>query len=600
MPQNGNDFLPLGHYLYYLPDSSGNMDVYKVYEAITENKFIYYNSDKVFNRSYTKCSYWFYIIVSNTSKHQLELLYSIYDDLKYCRLYELQDKKKDSVLRKQNPFKLIYYPALNYATPLNKRPYPVRSLSYALKFNKNEIKHLLIKVDNTPQNLYAPMDICTLPDYLLWEMNYQRTYGWYFGIYSVAFIFSIILLIRLKKALFFWYALYILCWAFILLQEEFFICLISNDVAYAILSRLWQMIFVLFGLSASTKIIVQLSDINKTDILYKITQVAFYILILFAGLALSICLFDLTNRAKYYEYYFSTAGYLLASLVQVILIFILIKQSLRGNKLALYYLMGLLVFLLGCLNVYLNILSITNFTFISPNGITVGLTIEILVIGLLIANYYYKNLMQAKQMEIELKNEKLEISNQVIHTLEEERTRIGQDLHDDIGGTLSALKLNMTFNTNNEERTLHILDKAIADLRNISHKLMPLNFKIAGLNKSIRHYVQHIKHPQVEYVFSGDDTLIAIETQLTIYRIVLELFTNVIKHAQANNCTLQCIMFANFIRIFMEDDGVGFNANENKTGIGLKNIQNRVQQVNGKLQLQSNSQGTTVTIEIHF
>ncbi|MNE69036.1 Sensor histidine kinase ComP [compost metagenome] len=87
-----------------------------------------------------------------------------------------------------------------------------------------------------------------------------------------------------------------------------------------------------------------------------------------------------------------------------------------------------------------------------------------------------------------------------------------------------------------------------------------------------------------------------------IYRIVQELLTNAIKHGKAKNILVQLIQEGDTILITVDDNGKGFDTGKmsNVTGIGLKNIQNRVDFLKGKLSIDSDpGNGTSVNIEIY-
>ena len=84
-----------------------------------------------------------------------------------------------------------------------------------------------------------------------------------------------------------------------------------------------------------------------------------------------------------------------------------------------------------------------------------------------------------------------------------------------------------------------------------------------------------------------------------VYRIVQESLQNIIKHAQATTVTLHLSMNEDSFILELKDDGVGFSMKKSKKGIGLKNIQSRVQKLKGKLQIESaTNKGTTLNINI--
>ena len=84
-----------------------------------------------------------------------------------------------------------------------------------------------------------------------------------------------------------------------------------------------------------------------------------------------------------------------------------------------------------------------------------------------------------------------------------------------------------------------------------------------------------------------------------VYHIIQELITNTIKHAQADSIELQLNLIGNLFNIIFEDNGKGFAVENNKEGIGLTNIKNRIQQLNGNLQIDTTpNRGAIFNIEI--
>jgi signal transduction histidine kinase len=91
------------------------------------------------------------------------------------------------------------------------------------------------------------------------------------------------------------------------------------------------------------------------------------------------------------------------------------------------------------------------------------------------------------------------------------------------------------------------------------------------------------------------------QIEINIYRIILELVNNIIKHAKAKKASIQLIFENQLIMLITEDDGIGFNHSNQKvpgTG-GLLNIKSRTESMNGKIKIDSKEgKGTTIIIEI--
>ena len=226
---------------------------------------------------------------------------------------------------------------------------------------------------------------------------------------------------------------------------------------------------------------------------------------------------------------------------------------------------------------------------------------EILVFGF---GLVYQFTEEKHEVERKLSEERQLIAKKIITAQEQERQRIAQDLHDDLGSTLSMLKNKLS---ENYEDTLEmqIADKAVNDLRHISHNLMPTTFLLKGLKEAIQELVflnKKMVKIDIDFICSGIEKKLGWEVELSIFRIVKELVNNAIKHAKPTKIVVQMLYFEAFLYISVEDDGIGmtnFNA-EFSSGIGIKNIILRVNYLNGKMNQESSENGTLISIEIPY
>lgn len=100
----------------------------------------------------------------------------------------------------------------------------------------------------------------------------------------------------------------------------------------------------------------------------------------------------------------------------------------------------------------------------------------------------------------------------------------------------------------------------------------------------------------------GFEKRIDRNTELHVYRIVLELFNNILKHAQAYKAVIQLVMENEYISLLVEDDGKGFQGGKPiESGIGLTNVESRVKILGGNLSIDTSPQsGTTIIITIPY
>lgn len=233
----------------------------------------------------------------------------------------------------------------------------------------------------------------------------------------------------------------------------------------------------------------------------------------------------------------------------------------------------------------------------------------------LILIFFLINLMYNQRRIRKL--QKTLISAEII-TLENERKRFSQDLHDDIGPNLSAVLLYANCIEENDVENLEIkakmeeiLNITLQMVRSISQNVTPKYIQDQGLEISIKQMVGNFNQA-LDGKTKINLEIISIPTHfgeienLNIYRIVQESINNAIKHAEAGEIRVHFEVTGNktFIRISdngrgFEYSGIGVNSGGQGSGIGLKNIQSRVIFLGGQLNIYSQKgKGTQIVAEI--
>lgn len=193
---------------------------------------------------------------------------------------------------------------------------------------------------------------------------------------------------------------------------------------------------------------------------------------------------------------------------------------------------------------------------------------------------------------------------------EKERNRIAEELHDGVSAKLSGLNMYLDHVMSEINPYNHLISEAhqginevINELREISHNIYPEFLTENNLHTSIMKYIDQLnskKGCHYRLFCTPDNVNINNNLKLQCYRIITELLYNIHKHAQAISASVQINFTSKHIQIIVEDDGNGFTKEtyESTSGIGLKNIANRVNMLNGNLNIDSSAHGTTIIIEI--
>lgn len=191
----------------------------------------------------------------------------------------------------------------------------------------------------------------------------------------------------------------------------------------------------------------------------------------------------------------------------------------------------------------------------------------------------------------------------IINTQESERQRIAQDLHDDIGNSLAAIK-NIVSHQYNLPDIEQMLNQVSEDMRNISHNLASINFQQTSLIKAteiliLRHNESSKHKIKYQFMVNGNEKRLQYDNEFIAYRIVCELLNNIEKHSQARNAIVQFSFTDTLLTIVVEDDGVGINKSlTNQKGIGMNNIESRVRFLNGTLVIDDDGNGTIIIVDI--
>ncbi len=249
-------------------------------------------------------------------------------------------------------------------------------------------------------------------------------------------------------------------------------------------------------------------------------------------------------------------------------------------------------------------------------------SIMLLIFGISTAYLTHKNtkkkqLIAEKEKELEaqklatvLKEQELTTIDAMIEGQEKERQRIANDLHDDLGGLMATVKLH--FNALKEKqtpelytKTNELIDEAYHKVRTVAHAKNSGVIAKQGLLKAINEMatkISALNKITIDVIDHGLENRLENSLELTIFRIIQELITNVIKHANATEVTIHITNHEDSLNIMVEDNGKGFSPSQvTKTnkGMGISSIDKRVEHLNGTMTIESeNNQGTTIIIDI--
>lgn len=248
------------------------------------------------------------------------------------------------------------------------------------------------------------------------------------------------------------------------------------------------------------------------------------------------------------------------------------------------------------------------------------ISVILLIGGLLI---YVIITQRAKNKELQLSKKQQEANEEIYNlmlnqheNIEEARTlekkRISEELHDGVLGRLFGTRLSLdSLNMNTSVEAIKTRSQYIdelktieEDIRKVSHELNTDFVSGSGFIDIIKTLIEtQTEIYGLEYGLQYNEAInwdvVSNKCKIHIYRIVQESLHNIYKHAEATKVEIQFLIKNDQIVLEIQDNGIGFDVNKAKSGIGLKNMNSRIEEINGNIYINSQiNKGTKVNIEI--
>ena len=206
------------------------------------------------------------------------------------------------------------------------------------------------------------------------------------------------------------------------------------------------------------------------------------------------------------------------------------------------------------------------------------------------------------------------------HTLEiqeDERQRLSQELHDELGQSLTAIKVMAVTAGAHKQKAdikqttdsiINICDHLMTVVRSMMHQLHPLVLTELGLKATMEDLLNHwsIRNPELKLTINCPDEVDHLEQKITIqvFRVVQECLTNIVRHAQATQATISLAIenqptTGRVLRLQVTDDGQGCAVDMIKTGFGLLGMRERINSLGGEFSIQTQpQQGMSIIADI--
>ncbi len=574
-------------YLWYRADSTGEMTPQTAYTYFSqgEGKIL---EDEIPNLGNGDEAHWVGFSVRNGSseslKFMLQIAFSMIDDVSYY-VFE-----RDSLITSVT--------GASYTVPNSERLVPHRVFAYPINTHPGTQYTVMMRLQKHDGILVLLINLFSEKDFLDYVELDNLMHGMAIGLLVLATLLGLFLFVLSRQVIYCFYALYILgILGFILSDQGYLSQYLAPRKMLFSSSGSWAF-FIMLSVVAHT--IFSLDFLQITFARYrKWVTVSWILNILASGVLLYLVLgFRLTDTM-----YNLT---LLIGLVYVSMVFVFLVLGLRRKLVeAWLYLAAVGLFFFTIITKCLAL-----FGFIADNWLIVNLlyyapVIEVLVLLFGLAYNFRRNEKIKTAMAVDLARSREENALIATAVQESERKRIAKDLHDDLGNELAALQLQLSGEVPDFAKAIQIVSRASENLRNIAHDLMPAEFEQSSLSDLLNGAVARFESVgPTKWIFlkTGHEIETAKPRSLLIYRIATELMNNALKHAQAENVVVELAYRAGEVILIVQDDGIGFDpANtEPGEGLGFRSIRARVEQLQGRLEINSGSSGTTVIVAVPY
>jgi len=202
------------------------------------------------------------------------------------------------------------------------------------------------------------------------------------------------------------------------------------------------------------------------------------------------------------------------------------------------------------------------------------------------------------------------ITKAIIKTQEDERYEMGTELHDNVCQILASSQLSLEMLKEKIpaesiqwfDKSKQFINMALEEIRNISHRLAPAFFGSSSLEESFHELLKDMNLTNSQKVnmllhFENEQESLHQDIQLTLYRILQEQLRNIVKYAQSDKIEIELHSSEHQLHFHITDNGVGFEMDKVKKGIGFANIKRRAELLNGSMEVVS-SPGNGCSLQV--
>lgn len=559
----------------------------------------------LFNKGYTESIWWFGFLLENKLDEKNKVIFSpVGAAIKEGVLYTFDEQGE-----------LIKEQYSGFLFSGKDRDMNSRINSYEIILPPLAKRMFLLRVDSRGLNTYIPFYLDTVNEYWEYEVSRTSIYGIVTGIMLMATGLGLFFWYYFKESMYLAFAGYLLASMILILEEDGFLFL---WVYGAYFGRLSAIIIPLFSILMSIFLLQFIfCFFNLKSYVFQIQKrkiSLIYILYAFSVLVFMTLFFTESYR---FNRFINSFALLLSFFNMLYILSVTFRQFKKKGKITYFIFGASAVLIFGFSNYVLNLQGIMDWHPLKPNGLMFGSIVNVIVLTIGISHRYYQIRRDKDRMALKILEQERKTSQSIIEAQEKERQRIAKDLHDDLGGLLAMIKLKIdgilmelkedATNKTSLEETQKLMQMACQDLRFIAHELMPMEAAEKRLKTMVSEVLDLVKvQNKIKITYDiGEIPYLNIDTKINLFRIIKELLNNIIKHSEASEADIQVFFdsYDDSITLMVSDNGKGIPDEMLKNpngGMGLSNLQKRVDYLKGQIHFDVNKNGTTVIVTIPF
>ncbi|WP_344672739.1 ATP-binding protein [Sphingobacterium kyonggiense] len=583
-------------YLSEYIDCSCSENASEVLKKWKAGQFKKLSGATVVNKGVTDCVHWFALHVINDSKYRENYLWSFYNDGIKFNVFEL-DSLGNKIIRSTQG---------SHFQRLSERDVPIRPVSFEFPMEAAEEKVFLLRTEVFGrQNLYFPTDISTKSDILIYELGFSFLLGRYFGFFFFAIVFNLCLFLILKKRFYAMMLGYISSLLAFNMIEYLHDVYVIPDGLYAVWTQIPKLTFL--ALTLYFNVYVFMTFVQQKKYFPNLSKKLILLnkLVLSATLIYLLLHFALNSNTYLVRVFQLIFAALL--LTQTAFLLVNIWYCIKGKSPYIFhYLLGNSLIFLSVVMYLLNTFDIFYFPqFVRPGNIIFAFSVEIIYLMIVFSVKYKQDFDHFVADLAFAENKRRMLALELVMIQEKERSRIAQDIHDGIGGTLQGLRLLLSAEQLQQKNKVQEMLKDInGDFKRLIHQLAPKNLKSLGLCGSIQHdALTYGSVPKIELQCFGDEKVMPFDMKIHLFRIYQELITNALKHAiGVTLIEVDLAIDDHEVRLLVQDNGQGVATcmPENGNGIGMHSIRSRVDYYRGTFDFYLTKSGCSAQVIIPF